>query len=392
MTSLINMTKISKYSRIYTDIEEDNVILYNTVNRSIISIPEKSLNNQVINDNLSRSELDILHEFGFLDEDIDLKQIECDYEKFTNLIISVETLLACNLACPYCYQIGNNENTKKINITNLELLYDYIAKVYKLSKYHSLTLKILGGEPTINWNIAKHIINKISLFCKSNDVFFKLMIDTNGTKIDDIKSLSNYDSLIITIPLSHKECHNKYRKYASGCGTYDVIIDNINKLSGVLKDVSIVLRHNTDAININRFREYVIDLKSKLSFRPIISPNYTLNLGDSGFFNNLSHSDFVNWLSADFIDIMAEYNYDIVVSPFNFIGKCQYWSRYSLKLFSDGTVGACAMNFFDKERPSIAEVIENLANIDKYWGNAKNYSIFSDSNCKKCTSLFLCGG
>ena len=198
--------------------------------------------------------------------------------------------------------------------------------------------------------------------------------------------------MILTIPLTHKECHNAYRKYASGKGSYDIIINNINNLSRVLKNTIIVLRYNVDSINISKFKDYIQDLKDKLIFSPIISPNYTLNLGKGNYENKLKHSVFVKWLSSDFIDIMAKYNYKIVSSPFNLSGKCQYWSKYSLKIFSNGTVGACAMSFFDKNNPSLKEVFENVNDISNYWNNAKSYSIFSDSDCKKCSSLFLCGG
>jgi len=385
------MQKISKHSRIFTDIDDD-AILYNSINRAIVSIPQAYLNKNMLNGEIPNSELVSLQEMGFLEEETDVKQVEKEYNEFTNLIISLETLLACNLACPYCYQIGNNSNKKRISVENLDLLYEYIVKVYKISQFKSLTFKVLGGEPTVDWNTADYIIQKLSKFCKEHKIYFKLMIDTNGTIINDLLLLNGYDSLIFTIPLTHKECHDIYRKYPSGQGSYDKIVDNINELSQKLENSTIVLRYNIDSININKFRDYIQDLKSKLIFSPIISPNYTLNLGGGNYENQLKHSDFVKWLSSDFIDIMAEYNYKIVASPFNLSTKCQYWSEYSLKVFSNGTVGACAMNFFDKNNPMLSEVVENMNDISKYWNGAKSYSVFSDLNCKKCSSLFLCGG
>ena len=65
-------------------------------------------------------------------------------------------------------------------------------------------------------------------FCKSNEVRFHLLVDTNGTRIDDLMTLEGYDSLLLTIPLSYKECHDRVRFDAKGNGTYDAIIENIN--------------------------------------------------------------------------------------------------------------------------------------------------------------------
>jgi uncharacterized protein len=386
------MIKISKYSRVFTDIDKD-VIVYNTINRGIVSLQKKYfIDNETLSSNIPADELTSLKEMEFVGNDIDFAQSESDYEEFNTLIISLETLLACNLACPYCYQIGNNSNKKTINTANLNLLYEYVIKVHGLTKFQNLALKVLGGEPAVSWETANYIIEKLSLFCKSNNIYFKLMIDTNATIIEDMLLLKGYDSLLFTIPLTYKECHDAYRKYPSGKGTYDEIIDNVNKLYQTLENATIVLRHNVDAVNITKFNDYIADLKTKLPFTPIISPNYTLNLGEGNYRNELEHSDFVKWLSSDFIDIMVEHNYPIVVSPFTLSKKCQYWSKYSMKVFSDGTVGACAMNFFDKDKPTLSEVIANIDNLEKFWGNAKGFSLFTDIQCKDCASLFLCGG
>jgi uncharacterized protein len=385
------MTALSKYSRIIKNIGED-VILYNSQNRAIVSLPETYFENNILTDMISDSELAAINELDFFDNDAVLAEIEQEYNKFTNLIISLETLLDCNLACPYCYQIGKKSTKKPVSKDNLDLLFDYIVRVYDETNFQSLTFKILGGEPSVGWKTADYIITKISIFCKSRNVYFKLMIDTNGTIIKDLSLLNGYDSLILTIPLTHQECHDAYRKYTTGKGSYEIIVKNINELSRCLNNTSIVLRYNVDSININKFSEYVYDLRGKLNFTPIISPNYTMNLGEGEFVNSLTHKDFIQWLSSDFIDILADNDLPIVVAPFNLTEKCQFWSKYSLKMFSNGSVGACAMSFFADENPTIREVLDDFDRTHSYWGNAKEYTIFSDQQCRNCASLFLCGG
>jgi radical SAM protein with 4Fe4S-binding SPASM domain len=133
-------------------------------------------------------------------------------------------------------------------------------------------------------------------------------------------------------------------------------------------------------------------LKTKLEFVPIISTNYTLNLGEGNYHNELAHTELVKWRSSDFIDIMVEQNYPIVISPYTLDAKCQFRSKYSLKVFSNGTVGACAMSFFDKDNPTLSDVIANIDDLGKYWKGAKDFHLFSDVQCKNCSSLFLCGG
>ena len=385
------MYKLSKYCRVFDDIERDNVI-YNSVNKGIVSMhKDRFIEGRTLSGLVTEAEIDYLKQNNFLEGELDLEYIRNRYERFDTLIISLELFLHCNLSCPYCYQIGNTTR-QTITHESLDCLFEYIKNVYIKEGYKTLIFKVLGGEPTVNWKPAEYIINKLFDFCEENGVYFKLMIDTNGTIIKDILCLDHYHSLTLTIPLTEKECHNRYRKYLTGQGTYDDIISNVNIISKAMRNVNIVLRYNIDGDNIMGFEKYVKDLKAKLNFTPIVSPNYTMSMGGGDFQNSLSHQELVDWRSSFFIDTLVTCDFPIVVTPYSISGKCQYWSRYSLKMFSDGTVGACAMSFWDKGRPKISDVCKDIRLVEGLSNGAKFFSPFEDVRCKLCDSLFLCGG
>lgn len=367
----------------------DEVILYNSRNRAIVSFPNKYIVWPYITTLCPSEYINSLCELDFFDESID--DIDEILDDNSNLIISIETMLSCNLACPYCYQIGNKKSTI-ISENDIAYLMAYIKNVYSKTNYKTLTIKILGGEPALRWDIPQSILSELKTFTNNKRIDLNIMIDTNGTLVKQYLSLDEYPSLLFTIPLTYEKCHNENRKYRSGQGTYDDIINNINLLKKELPNSIIVLRYNIDSQNINYFGEYVADLKKKLNFSPIISPNYTMNLGEGGFENALSHAHFIKWLSSDCIDILAENNFDITMTPYTLSENCQFSSKYSLKIFSDGTVGACAMNFFDLERPHISVLANNIDSVSKYWGGVKMTSILRDDKCRNCDSLFLCGG
>lgn len=383
----MNEYKLSKYIRIFDDIAED-VILYNTRNRAIIGIPVEFQEGRELNDIVSDDELKELKDLGFFDSDF--VEEETIYDSFSSLIISVETMLACNLACPYCYQIGKKTQSL-LSEESINCLCSYIEKIWHKAKYKNLVLKVLGGEPALFWNKAESVINGCKKFCDLNSISLQLMIDTNGTIIKDYFKLKDFSSVLFTIPITHKFCHNKVRVHSDGHGTYDDILSNLEILKKELPNSDIIVRYNVDAENILLFRDFVKDIKNKISFAPILSPNYTMNLGEGGFKNRLSYHDFVEWLSTDCIDILLENDLPITISPFSLKQKCQCWSPYSLKLFSDGTVGACAMSFFDNERPTIQTLL-NEGYMGRKWEEQKAYSVFDDNKCTKCLSLFLCGG
>lgn len=214
------------------------------------------------------------------------------------------------------------------------------------------------------------------------------MIDTNGVNIDPILELEDYDSLILTIPLTNKKCHDKVRKLVNGGGSYDEIVSNLNRIYEANPNIKIVLRHNTDDENLPLFSEYIDDLKSKLAFPPVIDISYTTELGDGGYKNLLQYEEYIKWKSGDSIDILAERNISIIASPLMSYDRCQYRSRYSLKVFSDGTVGGCAIDFFKKDRKTLKELCCNLNCLDE------QCDLFDKEymKCKQCKSFFLCGG
>ena len=231
------------------------------------------------------------------------------------------------MRCPYCYQGTDKTNKKFLSEKDIEHLVRYYEKVAEIWDYKEIVLKVLGGEPTTLWNIANKVITSTIEFCKKNDKKLSLMIDTNGVLIDPILELRGYDSLLLTIPLTNKKCHDNVRKLVNGQGSYDVIIANINRIYETNPDIRIVLRHNTDDENMVLFSEYIDDLREKLSFTPIVDISYTTELGDGGFKNSLQYVDYINWKSGDAIDILAQRDMNIMATPLMTYDRCQFRSK-----------------------------------------------------------------
>lgn len=379
--------KLSNYIRTY-DFNTDSIVLLNTIDKSIVELEKKYFkdNNTEIIDDLPKDIYTTLDEMGYFIKDSEAtKLITASMLKDDKLIISVETTLGCNLRCPYCYQ-GLNKQLDQISNENIGFLIDYFKLVYKKSPYKELVLKILGGEPTVVWEKTKSIIDQAYEFCKDNGILLSLMLDTNGVIIKDILKLNTYDSLLLTIPLTYKKCHDSMRKTANNTGTYDIIINNVNKIHELKPETTIVLRHNTDAENIHCFEYYIRDLSSRLNYIPIVDLSYTTEIGDNNYINDLSYEDYKKWKITDATDILLKYGFYVMASPLMSMDRCQYRSKYSLKIFSDGTVGPCAMWFFKKGRYTIKELIKNIEIAEKFFDENNNKT----EKCRNCYSFFLC--
>lgn len=381
--------QISRYVK--TIPYEDKICLFHTVNNAIVNVPSVCIENGKISDQLDENSIKALTEMEYLnvtDRNIQ-ERIQSYYINSKKLFISLELNLTCNLKCPYCYQNGNKSN-KIIEDKYLDELVVYVEKVYKESPFQELYFKTLGGEPTLVWKKYMYIYKKLSGYCKENGIRFHVMLDTNGMKIEDILKLCGYDSLLLTIPLSCKECHDKYRKRGNGEGTYDTIINNITILQERKSDVKVVIRHNTDEENIDKFGDFIKDLSRKLPRKAWVSVNYTVEYNGE-YKNQVSYEKYIDWISDEAISILAEYNMPISISPYISIEECQFRSRYSLKVFSDGTVGSCAMSFFDKDRTNLCD-LNNEFPLGAFFEKKRMQSLSAENDCLDCNNFFICGG
>jgi len=384
--------QISKYVK-EIELDED-IILFHTVEHSMLVLPKELVVSHEIDDGIDEESKQTLDEMGYLaNRD---KIIESNLATYfineDKLFISLELNLSCNLRCPYCYQLGKERNSL-ISEEDLEWLLKYISRVYQETFFKELYIKILGGEPTLAWNRFMYIFNGAKEFCNNKGIKFNVLVDTNGTRIEDLIELKGYDSLLLTIPLTYKDCHDAVRFDVKGNGTYNQIINNINEIKRIHPDTKIVIRYNVDNNNIGYFHAFLHDIKGKLSFSPLISINYTAELnGDENYENVLSYDQFVKWISTDAIDYLAAMELPITVSPIISVEECQFRSKHSLKLFSDGTIGSCAMTFFENNRENISDIVELFGDDNSFSKKKAKQTIMADKECLECDSLFICGG
>ena len=180
-------------------------------------------------------------------------------------IYYVETVLACNLACPECV-IGMDsvERTKKImKMDEFEIISEKIAPYAKHVYLHK------WGEPLMNKNIVK-MITLVSKYAHPH-------LSTNGILIDQKKAeqiiTSGLGTMIISIDGMSQEIYEKYRVK----GKVDKVIENIkmlneiNKLYGKPVDIlpqMIAFKHNYS--EIEEFKKFC----ENLDLKPIIKKPY----------------------------------------------------------------------------------------------------------------------
>ncbi len=114
----------------------------------------------------------------------------------------------CNLNCPFC----DEKHDMSRSLTYDEIIED-INRLEAIDGPHSY-VSLTGGEPLCNINFLKPLCNELS---KNN---FKILLETNGTLFNDLKSIIHYISVVsMDIKLKSvwkiNDCYDLHREFLS---------------------------------------------------------------------------------------------------------------------------------------------------------------------------------
>lgn len=149
--------------------------------------------------------------------------------------IDLNVTHGCNMACKYCYGsyggnpswIGNKyrygSQQGKMSKETAEKSIQFLIK--ESGNIKNLSVIFFGGEPLMNIELIKHMINYCRQQEKEYDKKFNLSFATNGTLLTE-KLLNYFLENNINIQISidgSKAIHDIQRCFSNGEGTYDTI-------------------------------------------------------------------------------------------------------------------------------------------------------------------------
>lgn len=159
----------------------------------------------------------------------------------------------CNLDCDYCYEKRSVRGNAAMNLTTARSVVEYVLR----SPVEDPTICLFGGEPLLNWDVGRFLIEEISKGGKAlgKKPFFQ--ITTNGTNITSeiAGTVARYN---ITVQVSIDgtiETHDRHRKFKGGQGTYDRIMKGIELLRAEnpyarIDAQAVLTPGNTDLVSI----------------------------------------------------------------------------------------------------------------------------------------------
>ncbi|WDV47076.1 radical SAM protein [Clostridiaceae bacterium M8S5] len=135
----------------------------------------------------------------------------------------------CNMKCSYCYE--KEYKVKSMTLKTADKVIEFICKKVEEKKSEMINIKFHGGEPLLEVDLIRHIMNQIKKRKETNNIFIKYSLTTNGTIFSDeiLDVLKEFDLISVSID-GNEEVHNKYRVFKDSTGTFQVVRENIMRM------------------------------------------------------------------------------------------------------------------------------------------------------------------
>lgn len=380
--------KLSNYN---LKLDFDNkYAIYNTLSRKYVlfdNTEENYINNLLDNmnkDEYEIKEIEILKKFlknGIVIEDNlnEIGKVSYLFNKTKyqdrRFILIISPTLDCNFRCPYCFEERRNSYISDETIDNL------IAFVKKVAKeVNTLQVCWFGGEPTLQFEKIKKMTKIFKEICENEGCNYSSTMTTNGYLFNDerINDLNDFNIKRIQITLDgDKEIHNQKRPLADGSGTFDKILENINKI--VDKDIPLYLRINVDENNADSIPK-LFDLIPESKREKI-----TINMC-----NIFQNDEYVNLFPLYKIAIDKGFRFEFSRKQLQI---CEGSFINSITVQPDGKITPCQMcsekgfNF-----GSIGKDGRLLLKNESEFYRFRATSALDNEECKKCSRFPLCLG
>ncbi len=410
---------IHKYSlngyNIVLDVHSNGLHVFDDVSYDIVSdflelsledIIEKHKNKHSIEDiKSSYEEITLLKENGKLfTEDISEKALQ----KVVNRDTVVKALCLhiahdCNLKCEYCFAEEGEYHGGKRSLMSAEVgkkALDLLME--KSGTRKNLEVDLFGGEPFVNFDVVKEIVDYGRELEKTTNKRFRFTMTTNGTLFTDesidyiTKNMSN---IVLSID-GRKEVNDRVRYDYNNKGTYDKIVDKFQKVAELRNQTNYYVRGTFTRYNLDFAKDvmHLADLGFKqISVEPVVTDierPYSIRQEDlpvifkeyETLANHIIKSrEEGKWFN--FFHFMIDLNHGPCIIK-RVVG-CGAGSEY-LAVTPEGDLYPCHQ-FVGMEDYLLGDVYKGVVN-EVTTTEFSACNIYAKDECRKCWNKFYCSG
>ena len=310
----------------------------------------------------------------------------------------------CNLKCRYCFAEEGEYHGKR-SLMSAEVgkkAIDFI--IANSGKRRNLEVDFFGGEPLMNFDVVKEIVEYGREQEKLHDKNFRFTITTNGILLDDEKQKyinENMHNVVLSLD-GRKEVNDYMRPRAGGQGSYDVIVPKFQKLAESRNQTDYYLRGTFTHNNLD-FSKDVFHIADDLGFKqvsvePVVAEateSYAITENDLDTifeeYEKLAEQLYIRHKTGEKDFNFFHFMVDLTGGPCiaKRLSGCGSGTEY-LAVTPEGDLYPCHQ-FVGQEEYKIGSVyngIENTAIREEF----ANCNVYTKPDCKKCWAKFYCSG
>ena len=310
----------------------------------------------------------------------------------------------CNLKCRYCFAEEGEYHGKR-SLMSAEVgkkAIDFI--IANSGKRRNLEVDFFGGEPLMNFDVVKEIVEYGREQEKLHDKNFRFTITTNGILLDDEKQKyinENMHNVVLSLD-GRKEVNDYMRPRAGGQGSYDIIVPKFQKLAESRNQTDYYLRGTFTHNNLD-FSKDVFHIADDLGFKQVsvepvvaeVTESYAITEDDLDTifeeYEKLAEQLYIRHKTGEKDFNFFHFMVDLTGGPCiaKRLSGCGSGTEY-LAVTPEGDLYPCHQ-FVGQEEYKIGSVytgIENTAIREEF----ANCNVYTKPDCKKCWAKFYCSG
>ena len=183
----------------------------------------------------------------------------------------------CNLACRYCFAEEGEYHGRRA-LMSFEVgkkALDFLIE--NSGARTNLEVDFFGGEPTMNWEVVKLLVEYGRKREKESGKHFRFTLTTNGVLLnDEITEFCNREMSNVVLSLDgRKEVNDRMRPTRNGKGSYDIIVPKFQKFAEARGDRDYFIRGTFTHENLEFSKDvlHFADLGfKKMSMEPVVAP------------------------------------------------------------------------------------------------------------------------
>lgn len=308
----------------------------------------------------------------------------------------------CNLACKYCFAEEGEYHGRRA-LMSLEVgkkALDFL--VANSGSRVNLEVDFFGGEPTLNFDVVKGIVEYGRSLEEPHNKKFRFTFTTNGVLLnDEILEFANREMSNIVLSIDgRKEINDLMRPFRGGQGSYDIIVPKFKKVAESRNQTNYYVRGTFTRNNLDFAEDvkHLADLGFKqISVEPVVAkPTDDYALRDEDLQTLYDQYD---RLAVELLRRKDEgegvnffhFNIDLTGGPCvaKRLSGCGSGTEY-LAVTPWGDLYPCHQ-FVGDEKFLLGNVDTGVTNTDVV-DEFKGCNVYAKDKCKDCFAKFYCSG